>query len=104
MDFKFEEEVMYAGQKAKVIGVVPAYFQVGYFPEGIDDIDVRYMELDWDKSKFEGDTVLIEVENRLIRVAPIALEKIEHIRKVRAKSISKISRSDAKKAVKKEKK
>lgn len=110
MDFKFGEEVVYAGQKAKIKGIIPAYFQVGFFPEGIDDIDIRYMESDWDKSRFEGDTVLIEVENKLIRVSPCALEVIEtkteakkKVRSIRAKSSSIVTRDDAKKTAEKEK-
>jgi hypothetical protein len=76
MDFKIEEKVMYAGEKASVKGVIPAFFQAGSFPAGIDDIDARYMECDFDKSIVSVDTILIEVENQLIRVLPHALEKI----------------------------
>ena len=73
---KFEDKVKYGKHTAKVIGIIPAFFEVGNFPEGIDDIDTRYLDLNFDKTKLEHDTVLIEVDGSLIRVLPHALKLI----------------------------
>lgn len=76
MDFKIGQEADYAGHVAKIIGIIPAFFIVGSFPKGINDIDVRYLELDFDKFAMNFDTVLIEVDGKLIRVFPSALKEI----------------------------
>lgn len=76
MDFKTGQEVDYAGHVAKIIGIIPAFFVAGSFPDGVDDIDIRYLELDFDKTAINADTVLIEADRKLIRVLPTALKEI----------------------------
>ncbi|MFX0022189.1 MAG: hypothetical protein ACFE9S_07670 [Candidatus Hermodarchaeota archaeon] len=77
MDLKIGQEVDYSGHKAKVIGIIPAFFKVGCFPGGIDDIDSKYLELDFDKTCMNFDSVLIEANKRLIRTHPSALKELK---------------------------
>lgn len=100
MNFKFEEEVMYGDRKATVRGFIPAFMQVGHFPKGIDDIDIRYLEMDFDKGIIGIDTVLIQVEDVLIRVALNAIKKIE-VKKVKLTEVKLEEKSKPKKKAKK---
>jgi len=75
------KKAKYGNNEVVVKGIIPAFFQVGKFPAGIDDINV---EGDFDKGIVNHDTVLIEIDGSLIRVHPSALEEIEV--KVKTKS------------------
>ncbi len=85
MSFSVGQNVKYAGQKAKVTGIISAFMEPGKMPKGIDDIPQKYLDKGIDCSKKTEDTVLLETGTGLIRVPLGEVEAIQETKKKKGK-------------------
>lgn len=85
MSYFIGQNVKYAGQKAKVVGIISAFMEPGKMPQGIDDIPQKYLDKGIDCSRQLKDNLLLETETGLVRVLFNEVEEIKETKKKKGK-------------------